>query len=298
MKKIKVLLLIVFLLTLTSCQKSTKSASSPLFFEVSKNGSVAKIYLLGSIHAADETAYPLPKTIMDAYNESDYLAVEFDIIKYTQNIGEQVSLMQKFMYEGGKTIKDDVDEKVYDKMESILSKANLYSSLYDKYIPIIWSTLIDNAEMSESGLDEEYGIDMHFLNMAKEDKKKILELESAEAQYNVLLNLSDELSLQLLKDSVNNYNESIVDLKNLYEAYKRGNKDELESLVFTSETDELTSEYNEELIDKRNIGMFKGLDKQFRKGETVFCTVGLAHIIGENGLVSIFEQNGYTVAKK
>lgn len=298
MKKIKILLLVVILLTLTSCQKSTKLASSPLFFEVTKNGSNAKIYLLGSIHAADETAYPLPNTIIDAYNDSNSLAVEFDIIKYTQNIGKQISLMQNFMYDGDKTIRDDVDDQVYNKMKSILTEVSLYSTLYDKYIPIIWSTLIDNATMLKSGLSEEYGIDMYFLNMAKENNKNILELESAEYQYKVLLNLSDELSLQLLKDSIDNYEESISELKWLYEAYKRGNRDELESIIFTSETDELTIEYNEALIDNRNIGMFKGLDKQFRKGETIFCMVGLAHIIGENGLVNIFKQNGYTVIEK
>lgn len=294
----KILLFLSIFLVLTGCS-SKKEQSTPLFFEVSKEGYTDKIYLLGSIHVADETVYPLPKTITNSYKESDYLAVEFDMIKYMDNIGSQMSLMQKFIYDDGTSIKDYVSEEKYNKMKQILEEVNLYSSLYDTYKPIMWETLIENASASKSGLEDEYGIDMHFLNMAKEDNKNILELESAELQYNVLLGFSDELTLKLLDDSINNYDESIEGLKELYQAYKKGNKEEIEALLFTDEeTDELLDEYNDALITKRNIGMYKGLDKQFKKGNTIFCTVGLAHIIGEDGLVNIFKQNGYTVVQK
>lgn len=296
MKIKKIILIVFFLLFLTGCQVKK---SNPLFFEVQKEGSTNKIYLLGSIHTADKTLYPLPDKIIDSYKNSTILAAEFDIIKYTQNIGAQISIMQQFMYTDG-TIKDVLDEQTYQKMEDILKKANIYSSLYNAYKPIIWNSLVENAAAIDNNLSEEYGVDMYMLNLAHEDNKSILELESADYQYNVLLSFSDDLSLYLLKDAVSNYELSKAALKELYEAYKEGDRETLEKLIFTEEEvapeeQEMIDEYNKALIDDRNKEMFKNLDKAFQEGETIFCTVGLAHIIGENGLVNYFKQNGYTV---
>ena len=48
-----------------------------LFWQVQSD--TAKVYLLGSIHFADESFYPLRNKIEQAFNTSDYLVVEINI---------------------------------------------------------------------------------------------------------------------------------------------------------------------------------------------------------------------------
>ena len=46
---------------------------TPAFYKITNTDNNSTIYLLGSIHAAEESIYPLNDTIMSAYESSDYL---------------------------------------------------------------------------------------------------------------------------------------------------------------------------------------------------------------------------------
>lgn len=302
MKKIKYLILILcFSFMISGCAKQKeevepKSSSTPLLFEVSKEGATNKIYLFGSIHAADESLYPLPDYVLNAYHDSDAIAVEFDLVAYAADLSNQVELLSKFVYPDAKTISEDLDKETYEKGVEILKTAGLYYSMMDSYTPIMWESLIENVVMINTGLSEQYGIDTHFLNLAKEDNKKIIELESADYQYSMLLGFDMDLQIYLLKESINRYEESQENMKKLYDLYKKGNQNDLESLLFEEgETNAYLEEYNNQLITVRNNNMTASLKESFQNGETVFCTVGLGHIIGEGGIVDLLSQEGYKV---
>ena len=73
------------------------------YFWVAESQNGGKVYLLGSIHVADETAYRLPKRIMDAYLESNALAVEMDTVSYTADEIAQKSDEERTTYTDGDT---------------------------------------------------------------------------------------------------------------------------------------------------------------------------------------------------
>ena len=142
-------------------------------------------------------------------------------------------------------------------------------------------------------------IDMYFLNIAKEDKKEIIELESANYQYGILSSFDIPMQVYLLEESVNNYDASLNQMKDLYELYKKGNKEDLENLLFSDEEmNEYDKIYNNALITVRNEKMTKLLEEYFAQDKNIFCTVGLAHIIGDNGIANLLKQDGYKVEVK
>lgn len=304
MKKIKyVMLLLCFMFLMNGCSKKEEvvekkeSTTTPLLFEVTKEGSGNKLYLFGSIHAGEESLYPLPDYVMNAYKESDTVAVEFDLIEYEKDISAQTEMLKQFLNEDGKLISEYIDEDIYNRGIEILKSAGLYFPIYDYYTPMMWEMLIENAAMMDTKLDEKLGIDRNFLTLSKEDEKKILELESSEIQYNILLGLDPNTEIYLLEQAVNDYENSVDLLKETYELYKKGNKEELEKFLFIEEEEpsQYEKEYNDKLITERNKNMINSLEKAFQDGENVFCTVGLLHILGEDGIASYFEQNGYSV---
>lgn len=304
MKKFRILLLVLCIVFMSSgCTKKTfkeeNVGSTPLLLEVTKEGQSNKLYLFGSIHAADDTMYPLSDNIIKAYKDSDYLAVEFDLVTYMNDLSSQMRDILPFMYDNDKSIKDDISDELYESTEEILKTAGLYSSLYDRYKPIIWQSLIENAVISDTGLDELKGIDMYFLNLAHEDEKEIIELESANYQYGILSSFDMDMQVYLLEESVNNYSDSLYNMKELYELYKKGNKDELEAFLFIEdEGNEYDQIYNDALITIRNQNMTRNLEEYFAQDKNIFCTVGLAHIIGENGIADLLEKDGYKVEVK
>ncbi len=298
MKKISYLLLILCFSFLLGCSRENikqNSTTTPLFYEVSHPNKENKLYLFGSIHAANDSLYPLPDYILNAYNNSDSIAVEFDLVAYEKNITSQFQVLSRFLYGNNKTIKDVLKKDIYESGVEILKNAGLYSSVIDRYQPIIWETLIESAIMQEIGLDEQYGIDSYFLNLAKENNKKIIELESAESQYNMLESFREEEQIYFLEEAIQSYEESKENTKELFEQYKKGNQKDLENFLFEEETNEYMLAYNDKMITTRNYLMFTNLKEKLKENETIFCTVGLAHIIGEEGLVDLFKKEGYKV---
>lgn len=318
MKRIfKNLFLIIIMLTvfLTGCQKKevvveekNEEAVTPLFYKISSNETDAVIYLLGSIHVADDSIYPLNNTIMSSYKASDYLAVEVDAVEATKDMDKQLELVQKMTYEDGTTIKDELGEKLYNKMAEVLTEKSSYSPIFDSYKPVFFESLFENLISKDAGLDSNKGIDMYFLKLAKEDKKDILEIETADFQYDLLLNMPNELHKQSIESYSNYYNFNVLSMKTLYNAWKKGDINILEKMsigfykvqfksILSGEEYEMLDNYNKTLITDRNYGMAQALEKYMSENKNVFCVVGVGHVIGNEGIVSLMEQKGYSVEK-
>lgn len=314
MKKVFKSFLIVFIaftLMLTGCEKkesnideNKKEMVTPLFYKITSDKTDATVYLLGSIHAADDSIYPLNDTIMSSYNASDYLAVEVDTMAITDDFDLQLELAKKMLYTDGTTIKDYLEEDLYNKMVELLKEKNSYNTLYDNYKPAFFESLFENIIIVDAGMDANEGIDTHFLNLAKKDNKSILEIETAEFQYDLLLSNPIELDQLMLASYVDYYDSNILEMKELYEAWKKGNISELEEKLLSSDTEELTDEeiamlenYNQTLITDRNYGMFKALEQYMSENKNVFCVVGLGHVIGNDGIIALMEKNSYNIEK-
>ena len=304
----KFLIITIFtLIVFSACDKKEivkeDNEITPLFYKISDKNNTT-IYLLGSIHAADDTIYPLNDTIMNSFNDSDYLAVEVDTLSLQNNFDLSLKLAEKMMYNDSTTIKNHIGDELYNKMVKFLKEKKSYSSLYDNYKPVFFESLFENLIINDAMLKSESGIDTYFLSLASENNKKILEVESAEFQYNLLLNTPLELDKIMIEEYIDNYDLNVSQMKDLYELWKKGDKEQLENILINSESQNATEEekklmenYNQSLIIDRNYGMANVLENYFEKKQNVFCVVGLGHVIGDEGIINLLQKRGYDVAQ-
>lgn len=306
-KSIFLIITIFTLIVFSVCDKKEivkeDNEITPLFYKISDKNNTT-IYLLGSIHAADDTIYPLNDTIMNSFNDSDYLAVEVDTLSLQNNFDLSLKLAEKMMYNDSTTIKNHIGDELYNKMVNFLKEKKSYSSLYDNYKPVFFESLFENLIINDAMLKSESGIDMYFLSLASENNKKILEVESAEFQYNLLLNTPLELDKIIIEEYIDNYDLNVSQMKDLYELWKKGDKEQLENILINSENQNATEEekklmenYNQSLIIDRNYGMANVLENYFEKKQNVFCVVGLGHVIGDEGIINLLQKRGYDVAQ-
>lgn len=288
---------------LENSEDSIQSNISPLLWKVTSEESDNTIWLFGSIHVADESAYPLPNEVMNAYESSDALAVECDISKININYKK---LYKSMMYSDGSTIKEHISSELYEKAKKIISDkyGEQMLKVMNHYVPIIWSNIIEEIYMSKGNLEPKYGIDTYFLDMADDDDKVVLEVESADFQLNMLLGFSEELQEILLADalecSADEYNRQ---LENVYENWKKGDLTCIKEMLFSEiegysdEQLKLIEEYNNAMLFDRNKGMAEKVKEYLADGKNVFFVVGEAHMIGEGGIVQLLTDEGYNVER-
>ena len=291
----------------TSAPEKTESNIDPLFWEVTdENGN--KMYLFGTVHVADDGVYPLPEKIENAFENSDALAVEFDVVAYQKDLSAQMKDMALLVYADGSQVKDHLPEELYDECVKILKDEKQYSSVYNSYIPAIWASLIDGITMEKLGMDSSLGLDIHFINEANDAGKEIIDVESSELQYRLLAGFSEPLQEMMLQESIEeleNIEDTEKEFEKLIDAWKTGDPITLEKLLTTEDTGEfdedeleIYEEYTSKMLTDRNVGMADFCEETLKSGKTVFMCVGCAHFLGEDGVVSLLTERGYSVERK
>ena len=279
----------------STTEEETGETCTPVLYKVTgENGAV--LYLFGSIHATDYRAYPLPDYVMQAYEESDYLAVECDITDYAA----QGEMAAKMLTSDGTTIADHIGQETYEAAKSFLTKQGQYYSLLDTVSPAVWMSLLENIIIEMSGLDAMDGIDLFFLGLAAEENKEVREVESLEFQYDLMTGFSDELMALIIGSYVEDPQVSADETLQLYEVWLAGDEAafaELSEEEAPEEEAELYAEYTTKLVAERNISMADSAEDYLARGGTGFFVVGAAHIIGEGACAELLAQRGYSVER-
>jgi len=247
------------------------------------SNSKAKIYLLGSIHMANEKFYPLPEIIENAFNESDSLAVEFNVnnVDYFQMIN--LGMMQN------QTLKDVLNDTTYNLLKKKFEEFNLPITLFNNLKPWLAAMLVSNMELVSDSVNPELGFDLHFLNKAK-NKKGIIELESLKEQMNIFDNDLKEYQNEFVNFSLKegSSNKDIID--KYFELWSTGDIKGLEKIVFDGFDSPMYKPLKEALYTKRNYNMADKISKFLNTDKIYFVVVGAAHLVGENGIIEILKN--------
>lgn len=305
-------ILLVICLLLSGCGMSVPKTSSvseeqqpsntPLLWRVQTSAGGC-VYLFGSIHVGEESLYPLPDYVTEAFADCDALAVECDIIAYENDPALMQEMAEEMIYTDGTTIQSYMDEELYEQAKEVLTEYGLYMQVYDLYKPGMWNSLVSTAVTEASGLKTEYGVDRHFLQEAKDRNMEILEIESVEEQMELLNGFSDEFNFYMIRSTVENVQIQAAQQNVLYSAWESGNERLLEQMcVITDEQiamgGTLAPEleiYRDKMYTRRNTVMAQAAAKYLEQGQRVFLTVGAAHMMGETGIVQQLTDMGYTV---
>ncbi len=266
------------------------SSDKSFLWEVTSESST--VYILGSIHMASPDLYPLEDSIENAFNSSDYLAVEFDIT--TTNTEQVVRLIRdKGTYPPGESLHHNIPEELYKKTDEVLEGLGSDVFLFNSFEPWVVAIGIEGLIMADYGYTEENGIDIYFLNKAHEEDKEIIELESAEFQLELLDGLSDETQILLLEEIVKNP-PGENELERMFDVWRNGDILEMESLVLSSgEEDTELMTLNEKLLDERNFQMVEKIESFLDDTGAYFVVVGAGHLAGDNGIISLLGESGY-----
>lgn len=283
--------------TVVLVSKATETAQTGgrgFMWEVESNGNT--VYLVGSMHIADDSFYPLRPEFEEAFAEADYLGVEVDVSKAADEAQQQL-IMDMGMYKDGTTLKDHVSSETYAKLGKVLTESGMKPNALDAFKPWVVESTISSLKAVKAGYEAAQGIDLYFVQKAIERKIPVIELESYELQLSMFNGFSKELQEKNLNLVLDNFDVLDDSVEQLGKMWKTGNDEALLEFTNSMAVDE---EYNKAMLVDRNIGMAEKIDGYLKNGknEEYFIVVGAAHYLGEHGIVKLLEDKGYTVVRK
>ncbi|MGC5775236.1 TraB/GumN family protein [Paenibacillus pabuli] len=284
----------VLLVSKGGATETVQTGGRGFMWEVESNGNT--VYLVGSMHIADDSFYPLREEFEEAFAEADYLGVEIDISKAADE-AQQKLIMDMGMYQDGTTLKDHVSKETYAKLGDILKQSGLEANALDTFKPWVAETTISSLKSVKAGYEASAGIDLYFIQKAVERKLPVLELESYESQLGMFNDFSKELQEKNLNAVLDNFDVLDDSVDQMAEMWKTGDDQGL--LEFTNSM-AVDPEYNKAMLIDRNIGMADKIDGYLKsdKQEEYFIVVGAGHFLGKDGVIQLLKNKGYNVVRK
>lgn len=267
------------------------NANSPCLWQVSQGEQ--KLYLFGSLHMLDQKP-AFPDYIEKAYQSAETLVLEADVGTFDQAV-ILLYITQNAFYKNGQSLDRILSKKDWQKLEQTLAKMGLDSDLFKNYRPWFLAITLTTLSLQEQGYQAEHGIDINFQKQAKSDKKDIVYLEKAIEQIKLLASFNPKVEIEMLMQTLEE-NDSLNSLmQKIQQAWLQGDSEGLHYFVVEKMQQEYSDLY-QELLVKRNYNWLEQLKHLLETKEgNIFVVVGAGHLLGEQGVPSLFAKENYEV---
>jgi len=288
--------LTAFLLLLPALAASAQGGSTPLIWEARSDTNV--VYLFGTIHVGARKMYPLGATVEQAFAQSKVLALEAD----PTDPSAASAMTADATYQPPDNLAKHISPQLMEQLTKTLPALGLPVEYAQLMRPHMLAMSIAMLEVAREGYDPNLGLDVHFARLAKQQGKRIVELESLREQLALLNSFSPQLQEAMLKASLDEVADGSMsaDIRELVSAWMAGDADRLMAQV-DKETDSLpeplAQDLKAQLYDRRNEAMAEKIAGMLKGNEPTFVAVGAGHLFGPTGIVELLRAKRYKVTE-
>lgn len=262
-----------------------------IFWKITPKGGGKPSYLYGTMHVSKKLAFRLPDEFYQAIQSSDYVALESNPEKWTEDI-EKSAELKELLTLSAMGLKTNKSSCFYSYSYGLSPLDNKALKRQLTYEPQSANELLFRSYGGRMGnFEEDTYLDLYIFKTGRKFGIPIISLEdvawSLETVMKASLDAADPKKQTNKKLSYQGLSQS-----DLEDAYREQNLKKLDSIQKASAPNEA---YLNGLLYIRNDTMFHTMQAYIQQGKSVFAAVGAAHLGGEKGLLEKFSKAGYTV---
>ena len=244
-------------------------------------------YLFATIHSEDPRVTKLHGTVQKKFDQADVFCAEMHM-----NITTQIIMTQGMMYLNGQTLDQKIDQELFEKTISLISKYGIPEQIAPMFKP--WAAgLILSVPAPKTG---QY-LDYVLYQQAQKKGKQLCGLETPQEVIELFDETPMKTQVNLLQTAVREHASMDKMLEEMIGLYLERDLDKLRAYSdreLEKSGKDVSALVNDGLITQRNRNMLETMRAQMKKGNA-FIAVGALHLPGETGLLSMLEKRGYRV---
>jgi len=287
-------LLVAAVLASASAEARALRPPEPALWELSAGKS--KVYLFGSIHMLPRDWPWRTKAIDSAIRASDIFVFETALTQ------DQMSKMKLFVRDNGRLPHGQVlsrmlSPKGLKDLKSALIMTPLDPESVDTMRPWLALMVLGDYQIQNGPLRSfvEEGVDYMLEREAREAGKSIRHLETAESQFEVLLQATPDSDIAGFEADLHELLKADQTYRRLLDGWTVGNQADLAKVMAS----EAASNPDEKhlLLDKRNRNWLPQIESMMVSKQTIFVTVGAAHLVGPGSVLDMLCVRGWKVQR-
>jgi uncharacterized protein YbaP (TraB family) len=287
------LLLLFFMGAAGLKAQQTDTLPHTLLWKIEGKGMKKPSYLYGTMHVSSDKAFHLMDSVTIALESCSAFAAEINMDSL-----DLMALAAQMQMEDGQTINHLLSDTDYRLVSNYMQKTmGIPLFLFKTIKPVIILFTLQGKSLGEDNKDSLHKVlDMFLFDLAKQDGKQVMGLETAESQLALLSDMPLEDQAKQLVQGVRNMikedtsGEAPEDIVAEYE-----NRDLNQVYKETVSDTSMGPDFIDKFINKRNRGMADGMERVMND-KTLFTAVGAAHLPGPKGIIALLRKDGYKVS--
>lgn len=275
-----------------AARRSTTPARH-LVWRVAKEGRMVA-YLVGSVHVLTEYSYPLPPLFGQVYAETKVLLEEVDMAE-ADDPTAAVGLAMRAMLPDGQTLSSLLDSATAARVAEKAKGAGVPMMALDRMKPWLVAMTLMVPELQRAGFDPARGLDKHFYDKAKADKRPVKGLETVVDQLDRMNGLSMPVQVEMLKTYLDDAEAQVAALEAIVRSWRTGDVETLER-VLLKELKESPEVYERMLVE-RNRNWIPAISA-CEAAAPCLVVVGGAHLLGPDSVVALLAKAGFSVEQQ
>ena len=273
------------------------SSNAQILYKVSGNGAKGDSYVMGTHHLAPISILDSLESFNSAINSVDAVYGEIDQSEMNSPQTQQ-KMMMAAMAPTDSTLSKVFTKEQYDSIDNVLKKysgGQAALNMLEPMIPTLVSqqlAILINMQVIPN-FNPMQQLDTHVKAIGAQAGKEVNGFETVEFQINVLF--GDPISKQAedLLESIRKEDMMKSFSFDLYNAYITQDIEKLRQLMIDPDLG-LEPEDEAKMLTNRNVNWVNQL-KTILPQKSVFVCVGAGHLPGENGVLNLLHQAGYTI---
>ncbi|GAA3983601.1 TraB/GumN family protein [Mucilaginibacter dorajii] len=275
-----VLLILCSLIPLTTVAQQKLPYN--LLWKISGKGLTRPSYLFGTMHVKDKRAFGFSDSVMLAIQSCPSFALEV----------HPDTLMKKMFItarerDSTRSLRKWLTDAEYQKLAKRFKEKNGYPM--GNLDPLRVESMMEPEKKRPD--DKKSFVDAYLFGIARTLNKNVYGLENASEQFDEYFGSKSEQLKRRIADLVDEDgekdNNKLDNREKLIDAYSKANLEHILSLLGDDEL-------NSDIMVARNKVMFNSILSHLATAP-IFSAVGVAHLPGDNGLISLLRNAGYTV---
>lgn len=248
----------------------------------------ASVFLLGSVHVASRSMYPLDARMERAFASSDALVLETPLDAGAQQ--RAAALMQRAgLYAPPDSLDKHLDANTLAQLEKALHALGLPLQAVLPMKPWLASLTLTMLKLQTLGYQADLGIDRHFHELAGD--KRVGALETIEQQVALFGEMPEATQIAALKSALAQLHELPDLMKRTVEAWRRGDAAAIDALLLEPTRRQFPELHRRLLLD-RNRRIAETIESYLRGKGTTFVVVGSGHLVGKGSILRLLEARG------
>lgn len=281
---------------ITALILTAASASAQLLWKVEGNGLQAPSYIFGTHHVAPSDMVSRVAGLTDALDEVAAVYGEVNMVDLNPMEMQQM-VMPHIMAPADSTLSVLFTPAQLDSIGALLTSYTgqpVDMSQMETLKPVMIGTQLAILQSMKAfpGFNPQAQLDATLQNMAKAAGKEVGGLETFEYQLGVLYDTPLSIQADELMEGIRNDSEAIEKAASLANAYTSGDLGTISSLLY--DDPDMTQAKLEKLLLVRNRA-WTALLPDIMGARPVLVAVGCGHLPGDEGLIALLRNAGYTL---